>query len=132
VCAAKSDGANQTRAGDALEKLCRTYRYPLNAFVRSRGYAAEDAQDRTQAFFTRIIETGGFASADSERGRFRSYLLGAMKRFRALINGRGANSKNVAATFSLSNGMRLILRSGMPLHQSLKTRITSSIVNGLW
>ncbi|MHC4735103.1 MAG: RNA polymerase sigma factor, partial [Planctomycetota bacterium] len=40
-------------------------------------------QDLTQAFFARIIETGGFASADPERGRFRSYLLGAMKHFLA-------------------------------------------------
>jgi RNA polymerase sigma-70 factor (ECF subfamily) len=51
--------------------------------VRSRGYSAVDAQDLTQAFFARIIETGGFASADRQRGRFRSYLLGAMKHFLA-------------------------------------------------
>lgn len=42
-----------------------------------------DAQDLTQAFFARIIETRGFASADRARGRFRSYLLGAMKHFLA-------------------------------------------------
>ena len=78
-----TDEASQTRAREALEELCRTYWYPLYAFVRSRGYSAVDAQDLTQAFFARIIETGGFASADRERGRFRSYLLGAMKHFLA-------------------------------------------------
>jgi len=83
VGTAKPDEASQTRAREALEELCRAYWYPLYVFVRSRGYSAVDAQDLTQAFFARIIETGGFASADRERGRFRSYLLGAMKHFLA-------------------------------------------------
>ncbi len=83
VGAARPDEASQTRAREALEDLCRAYWYPLYAFVRSRGYSAADAQDLTQAFFARIVETGGFASADRERGRFRSYLLGAMKHFLA-------------------------------------------------
>ena len=81
VLSAKPDEADQTRAREALEKLCRAYWYPLYAFVRSRGYSAVDAQDLTQAFFTRILEAGGFPSADREKGRFRSYLLGAMKHF---------------------------------------------------
>jgi len=59
------------------------YWFPLYAFVRGRGYSAVDAQDLTQSFFARIIETGGLESADRERGRFRSYLLGAMKHFLA-------------------------------------------------
>ena len=83
VVAAKPDEASQTRARKALEELCRAYWYPLYAFVRNRGYSSDDAQDLTQSFFARIIETGGFASADPERGRFRSYLLGAMKHFLA-------------------------------------------------
>ncbi len=83
VDAAKADEASQTRAREALEELCRAYWYPLYAFVRSRGYSAVDAEDLTQAFFARIIDTSGFASADRERGRFRSYLLGAMKHFLA-------------------------------------------------
>jgi RNA polymerase sigma factor (sigma-70 family) len=81
VGAANLNEVSQTRARDALEELCRSYWYPLYAFVRSRGYSATDAQDLTQSFFTRIIETGGFTSADPERGRFRSYLLGAVKHF---------------------------------------------------
>jgi len=97
VGAARPGQASQTRAREALEELCRTYWYPLYAFVRSRGYSAVDAQDLTQAFFTRFIETDGFASADRERGRFRSYLLGAMKHFlvnewhRAQTKKRGGN-----------------------------------------
>ncbi len=102
VVAARGDEASQTRARAALEQLCRTYWYPLYAFVRSRGHAAIDAQDLTQAFFARIIETGGFASADRTRGRFRSYLLGAMKHFltnewhRARTQKRGGRVQFVA------------------------------------
>ena len=61
VRAAKPDEVSRSRARKALEELCRVYWYPLYAFVRGRGYSAADAQDLTQAFFTRIIETGGFA-----------------------------------------------------------------------
>jgi DNA-directed RNA polymerase specialized sigma24 family protein len=83
VAAAQSDEASRTRAGKALEELCRAYWYPLYAFVRNRGYAPADAQDLTQSFFAQFIERGGFAAADRERGRFRTYLLGAMKHFLA-------------------------------------------------
>jgi RNA polymerase sigma factor (sigma-70 family) len=81
VVAAKPGEASRSGAREALEKLCTAYWYPLYAFVRYRGYSPDEAQDLTQSFFARLIETGGFASADPERGRFRSYLLGAMKHF---------------------------------------------------
>ena len=83
VGTAQSDEANRTQARRALEELCRAYWYPLYAFVRNRGYSSFDAQDLTQSFLVEFIETGGFASADRERGRFRTYLLGAMKHFLA-------------------------------------------------
>ena len=83
VGAAQSDEASRTQARRALEELCRAYWYPLYTFVRNRGYSSFDAQDLTQAFLLRFIETGGFASADRARGRFRTYLLGAMKHFLA-------------------------------------------------
>ena len=83
VLAARPDAASDSRVRGALEALCRAYWYPLYAFVRYRGHSSDDAQDLTQAFFTGIIETGGLASADPQRGRFRSYLLGAMKHFLA-------------------------------------------------
>ena len=81
VLAARLDDAGQPQAREALEQLCRAYWYPLYAFVRYRGYASHEAQDLTQAFFTRVLETDGLASATPERGRFRSYLLGAMKHY---------------------------------------------------
>jgi RNA polymerase sigma factor (sigma-70 family) len=83
VAAAGASETDSTRARQALEELCKGYWYPLYAFVRHRGYSSEDAQDVTQSFFARILETGGISSADPERGRFRSYLLGAVKHFLA-------------------------------------------------
>lgn len=71
------------RAHLALEKLCQSYWYPLYAYVRRRGQSAHDAQDLTQAFFARLLERQSLAGADPERGRFRSFLLGAMNHFLA-------------------------------------------------
>jgi RNA polymerase sigma-70 factor (ECF subfamily) len=79
-----SAGQSDTpRALDALSKLCQTYWYPLYAYVRGRGHCREDAQDLTQAFFARLLEKKWIGSADREKGRFRSFLLTAMKRFLA-------------------------------------------------
>lgn len=83
VGAAQSEEASRTRARKAIEELCRSYWYPLYAFVRNRGYSSFDAQDLTQSFFVQFINTHGFATADSKRGRLRTYLLGAMKHFLA-------------------------------------------------
>jgi RNA polymerase sigma-70 factor (ECF subfamily) len=68
---------------DALETLCRTYWYPLYAYVRRAGHTAHDAQDLTQEFFARLLAKEWLDSASHEKGRFRSFLLVAMKRFLA-------------------------------------------------
>jgi len=70
-----------SHAREALEQLCRAYRPPVLAFVRSSGYSAEDAEDITQAFFVRFLERGWYAGADPGRGRFRSLLLSALRHF---------------------------------------------------
>lgn len=67
----------------ALEELCRTYWYPLYAFVRRQGHAPSDAQDLTQAFFARLLEKNYVADAQQEKGKFRTFLLVALKRFLA-------------------------------------------------
>ena len=67
----------------ALEQLCRAYWYPLYAYVRRRGHSPEDAQDLTQSFFARLLEKNWLAAADRERGKFRSFLLTALKNFLA-------------------------------------------------
>jgi len=68
-------------AGDALAQLCRTYWYPLYAFVRRRGYPAHDAQDLTQDFFARLLEKTSLKSVDRAKGQFRSFLLASLKHF---------------------------------------------------
>jgi len=79
-----SAGRNDTtRAEAALARLCQTYWYPLYAYVRRRGYSPHDAQDLTQSFFLRLLEANSIANASREKGRFRSYLLGAMNHFLA-------------------------------------------------
>jgi DNA-directed RNA polymerase specialized sigma24 family protein len=70
-------------ATEALEKLCRTYWYPLYAHVRRRGYGPEDAQDLPQEFFTRLLAKHWLSMADARRGRFRTFLLGALDHFLA-------------------------------------------------
>ena len=70
-------------ASRALAMLCENYWFPLYAFVRRAGYSAEDAQDLTQEFFVRLLTKNYLAVADPQRGRFRSFLLGAMKHFLA-------------------------------------------------
>src|SRR5919205_274309 len=67
----------------ALGDLCRLYWYPLYAFVRRRGYSADDALDLTQGFFTRLIDKNDLAAADRTRGRFRAWLLTAVKHYLA-------------------------------------------------
>jgi len=79
VRAAGKRGSPQ--ADEALSKLCQTYWYPLYAYVRRSGHGAEDAQDLTQAFFARLLEKNYIALAAQEKGKFRSFLLTALKRF---------------------------------------------------
>jgi RNA polymerase sigma-70 factor (ECF subfamily) len=78
---AAARGADSTSAHRALEQLCTTYWYPLYVFVRRSGHGAEDAQDLTQEFFARLLEKNWLGGADRGKGRFRSYLLGAMRHF---------------------------------------------------
>jgi RNA polymerase sigma-70 factor (ECF subfamily) len=76
------DGGS-TEAGVALEKLCQTYWYPLYAFVRRQGYSPHDAQDLTQEFFARLLAKDYLADVDRGKGKFRSFLLAALKHFLA-------------------------------------------------
>jgi RNA polymerase sigma factor (sigma-70 family) len=76
-------GNDSTRARDALEKLCQTYWYPLYAFVRRLGRSPHDSEDLVQAFFAQCLEKNYLSAADQAKGRFRSFLLLALKRFLA-------------------------------------------------
>src|SRR5436190_7054778 len=70
-----------TQGTQALAVLCERYWYPLYAYARRRTGDATQAQDLTQDFFARLLEKGTLEFAAPERGRFRSFLLTAMKNF---------------------------------------------------
>ena len=77
-------GKRSTPQSDrALEELCRTYWFPLYAYVRRRGHTKEDAEDLTQAFFARFLEKNYLSALDSEKGKFRAFLLASLKHFLA-------------------------------------------------
>ena len=75
--------SDTTRARNALARLCQTYWHPLYAYVRRLGNSPPDAQDLTQEFFARLLAKNYLADADESRGRFRSFLLTALKHFLA-------------------------------------------------
>jgi len=82
VAAASTPDALDARL--ALGELCEHCWYPLYAFLRRRGHAVDDAQDLTQGFFADLLERGDLMRATPERGRFRSFLLGALRNYVAV------------------------------------------------
>jgi DNA-directed RNA polymerase specialized sigma24 family protein len=81
VVAASDPKRKEVRS--ALTSLCENYWYPLYAYLRRRGYPADQAQDLTQEFFIRVLEGRYLDRADPEKGRFRAFLLTSLKFFAA-------------------------------------------------
>src|SRR5437868_4995788 len=86
---------------DALEELCRTYWRPVYAFLRRQGVGPEEAEDITQGFFAQLLERRKFSSLRKEKGRLRSFLLGALKYFLA-------DERRRATAIKRGRGQRLI------------------------
>lgn len=80
-------------ADDALESLCGAYWFPIYAYVRRHGLSKEDAEDLTQAFFAKLLERRDFAGLKQENGRFRAFLLAALKHFLANERDRAGRLK---------------------------------------
>ena len=80
-------------AQEALEKLCRTYWWPIYGFVRRHGYSPEEAQDLTQGFFALLLERRDLDAVRREKGRLRSYLLASFKNFLAKAHRRAMTVK---------------------------------------
>lgn len=91
VLAAARQESRQATA--ALETLCRSYWYPLYAYVRRRGCRPEDAQDLTQDFFVQLLRKNYPARADRAKGRFRTFLLHTLNQFLADQRERAAALK---------------------------------------
>jgi RNA polymerase sigma-70 factor (ECF subfamily) len=77
----KANNHDLPGAAEALSQLCREYWYPLYAYVRRRGCSHADAEDLTQDFFARLLDKQSLQRADSNRGRFRSFLLASIDHF---------------------------------------------------
>ena len=88
--------ATQHGGSDALsslDQLCRAYWRPLNSFIRMRGFGPADADDLTQAFLVRLCERSVWRKAEAGKGRFRSFLLGALAHFLADERDRRSTQK---------------------------------------
>ncbi len=72
--------ASEPRAKKAMADLCQTYWPAVYSYLRRRGYDRDDAQDQTQIFFQHIVQEETVSRASPARGRFRSFLLGALNR----------------------------------------------------
>lgn len=101
VLAAGSEDSSAARV--ALETLCSAYWYPIYAFVRRRGGNPDDARDLTQGFLTSLLERRSFDDLSRERGRFRSFLLAALKHYLSneAAHGRAHKRGGGAATLPL-------------------------------
>ena len=72
---------NSLESAAALEKLCHAYWYPLYAYVRRQGKSPHDAQDLTQEFFSRLLESNSLDAVHPGKGRFRSFLIASLNHF---------------------------------------------------
>jgi DNA-directed RNA polymerase specialized sigma24 family protein len=77
----------------ALESLCRTYWFPLYAYLRRHGYDTHQAEDHTQAFLANLLAKRGLRLVEPKRGKFRSFLLAALKHFLANERARAGAQK---------------------------------------
>jgi RNA polymerase sigma factor (sigma-70 family) len=89
VLEAGNSATVSAHAFNALSELCQIYWRPLYSFLRRQGCSAEDARDLIQGFFADLIEKRAYARADRDKGRFRSFLLGALKHYAADVYDRG-------------------------------------------
>src|SRR5215831_5681840 len=111
-------------ARSALVSLCEGYWYPLYAYVRRRGYSADQAQDLTQEFFIRVLEGRYLDRADPEKGRFRAFILSSLKFFVADEVDRQRASKRgggVLVPLEFSSGEERYQRE--PAHDETPERI---------
>lgn len=89
----RATGVDSPESREALEALCRTYWFPIYAFIRRHGHLPHDAQDLTQEFFARLLVGNSIARADPALGKFRTFLLGALKHFLADVQRKADAAK---------------------------------------
>ena len=112
-------------AQEALEKLCRTYWRPIFAFLRRQGLSVAEAEDITQGFFAQLLERRSFHAVRKEKGRLRSFLLGALKYFLT-------DEQRRAMAIKRGKGQRVIsldeLRSGEGIEMERADPMTAEMI----
>jgi RNA polymerase sigma factor (sigma-70 family) len=122
VVAAGDPDRNEARS--ALVSLCENYWYPLYAYVRRRGYPADQAQELTQEFFTRLLEGRYLDRADPEKGRFRAFILTSLKFFVAdEADRQRAQKRGGGAVASLEFSSGEVRYQREPAHDETPERI---------
>ena len=108
------------QADGALEELCRTYWFPLYAYVRRRGRAKADAEDLVQAFFARLLAKNYLADVASEKGKFSAFLLAALKHFlanewdKAQAQKRGGGAAHLSLDWQTADTKFQVAAAGEP------------------
>jgi RNA polymerase sigma-70 factor (ECF subfamily) len=103
-----------------MTELCRIYWYPLYAFIRRRGHPAPEAEDLTQEFFARLLEKHFLAATDPAKGRFRTFLLMAVKRFLA-------NEHDHAQTQRRGGRQRIVPLGGMEFETRYRLELADTL-----
>ena len=110
ILSARLTGSDQS--GDALAWLCQAYWPPLYAFLRKTGHSREQAEDLVQGFFAKFLKRNYLKRLDPEAGKFRSYLLGALKHYlsheraRQTAHKRGGSSKPLPLELDIEEAER--------------------------
>jgi RNA polymerase sigma factor (sigma-70 family) len=112
-------------AHEALEKLCRIYWRPIYSFVRRQGFEREEAEDITQGLFAQLLERKRLSAIRKEKGRLRSFLLGALQYFLA-------DEQRRARAIKRGKGHRLIpleeLRADEEIHMEPADPVTAEMI----
>jgi len=132
VAAAGADDQNRA----AFEDLYRSYCYPVYAFIRRRGYSRQDAQDLTHDFFIHLLEKNTFSRADPLRGKFRTFLLGALEFFlahaneRARAEKRGGNATMIFLDDESAETRYQLIDPGLTAEQVFDARWAAALIEG--
>lgn len=89
----KIAGSDPEERSGALEEICTLYRPPVYSFIRNLGHSSHDADDLTQEFFANFLKKDCFSRPVAERGKLRTFLLTAVKRFLTDKHRRGMRQK---------------------------------------
>ena len=120
----------------ALEGLYRSYSTPVYFFIRRRGYNREDAQDLTQDFFLHLVEKNAFSRADPSRGKFRTFLLGALEFFlqhaaeRARSQKRGGLDNTIVVDTATAEVQYQLVDPALTAEQIFDARWAGTLIEG--